>query len=88
VPVTLYTEPLYTLTCDRCDYAADTEENEVTFFTSEYNARAWARDSGWSTSPRRESESVICPGCVSEDEDEEMQDAEITAAVRYAMDNT
>lgn len=86
--IALYTQPVFTLDCDRCDYAADLEESEVTLFGSETEAREWAADNGWDTHPRKDSETVLCPGCKADDEDQAEQDAEIAAAVRYAVDNT
>lgn len=85
--ITPYTKPVFTLNCDRCDYFADHDESEVTLFDSEKQAREWARDNGWNTAPRKDSESVICPGCNEEDETEAEQNAEIAAAMQYALDN-
>jgi hypothetical protein len=89
MPVTQYDQPVYVLTCDNTECPND-EGIESTldtdgyrrYFDSERAAREWAEANGWSLRP------TLCPPCAADARDLADHNAEIAAAIGYAITPT
>jgi hypothetical protein len=53
----------FELSCDMCDYVAETDDGEISLFDSPYGAVAYARDSGWMVKNADEIFWFACGGC-------------------------
>ncbi|MEW2567680.1 hypothetical protein [Streptomyces sp. NPDC047070] len=88
MPISEHPRPIHTLTCDKSlsctgdnDVATDTD-GYTRYFDTPGDARQWGEDNGWDTPVNGP---VLCPADAAEARDQEHHQAEITAAVNYAL---
>jgi hypothetical protein len=97
VPILKNTEPLYTLACntERCHAIAEHDDGMPWYFQSRDTAASWAQDNEWD-GPHilNDGAPAYCPDCVRERQeaeararaDREHHQAEISAAIAYALE--
>ncbi|MCX4801747.1 hypothetical protein OG594_08795 [Streptomyces sp. NBC_01214] len=91
MPITPHPKPVYSLTCDNddCCYLADIDGDGRLYFESPEEARAWAFGWGWARDVT-DSTRLLCMNCAAEQagtqSDLDHHNAEIAAAVQYALD--
>lgn len=90
MPITRYDHPVFRLTCDGCGVVAEHDDGMPWYFESRDGAASWAHDFGWD-GPWCLNAGIPthCPDCAARKarakSDEEHHQAEINAAINYAM---
>lgn len=81
--ITLHTEPVYNLTCNQCEWAAEVEgDGHLWRFDSEALARDWADANGWTA----DAHTTLCRACTNEAKEQQEQAEEIADVIRYATE--
>lgn len=98
MPISRTNRPLYTLVCstETCDIVATHDDGMPWHFESRDSAAGWAHDNNWD-GPWCLNDGIPthCPDCARqaaekkarEESDREHHQAEITAAINYALDS-
>lgn len=91
MPISVHEKPLYTLTCDveDCGYLADIDGDGSLYFDSPDDAQKWALGFGWARD-HADTQRLLCVPCAEEQAEKQSDlddhNAEIAAAVQYALD--
>ncbi|MFE0651011.1 hypothetical protein ACFVZH_20720 [Streptomyces sp. NPDC059534] len=94
MPIAKVDHPVFKLTCDTCELDAE-HDGLTAYFTSRDSAASYARDFDWDGPWCLNPDIPIhCPDCAAQQReqkaraqsDQEHHEAEIAAAVRYALD--